>query len=199
MAVGVLNKDINLLPRRKLEEISRKKAQRHVLYYMILVLSILICFALFCMNYYAGMLSAKTSLETQITELNMTEARMQELEAVNAAIAARERYRENIDKSNTSMISLLDFLENEDANGVFLSGFSDGTAQGGEKQITITGSAVNKDVIADFQDKLNESGMFSSVFMPSLTQVERADSTSVFGEGATNATLVMFSIICVLR
>ena len=80
----------------------------------------------------------------------------------------------------------------------FLLGTTDGTTSGGGKQITITGAAISKEAIADFQNKLNESGMFSDVFIPAVNQADRANSSSVFGDAVTDATLTRFSIVCTL-
>ena len=197
MAHVILNKDINLLPKYKLEEKSKRKSKDLVTLALAGVLIALGLFSFFSMNNYYNTIAYRDDLTAKIEKLNETEKRIGELERVKSYIQARVKYQENIDKTNTSMIKLLEFLENERSNGVYLSGFSDSTKDG-RKQITITGAALSKEAIADFEEKLIESEMFSSVFMPSLTQADKADSTSVFGDEATNIPLIKFSIICVL-
>ena len=204
MTVNILNKDINLLPKYKIDEVANQTIYRLVLFYMLIALMAIVVIAMLCMSGYSSMISSRAKLGLEIAALSLTEERMLELDKVRAAVEARELYQENIDKSNTSMIRLLEFLENENANGVYLSGFSDGVSQDGRKQITISGSAVDtgeslaKDAIAAFMETLKDSQIFEEVFTQTVNVQENADIISVFGDEATGVTLSRFSIICVL-
>ena len=199
MTYSVLTKDINLLPKYRIEQKSGQRSYQIALISMAgaLVLFVAVAFGFWSHN---QTLSAQANqLEQDILRLQETEKRAAQLEKVKRQIEARERYQSNIDKTNTSMITLLKFLDRERSNGVYLNGFSDSMTRTGEKQVTITGTAVDKDAIANFADKVKQSEMFSSVFIPTITLTNNTTAASVFGELTTNAQMYTFSIICVLQ
>ena len=195
---SILTKDINLIPKYKIDAKLGKKSYKRALLIMtgVLVLSMAAAFGLW--NHTSSLQGVKTRLNQDIARMQETQDRANRLEHIKTQIEAREAYDENISKTNTSMIMLLEYLERERSNGVYLVGFSDSVTRDGLKQITINGGAVDKFAIDNFMGKLEESALFSSVYIQTITQSANTTITDLYGEIVSNEPLQTFNIICIL-
>ena len=197
MASVILHKDINLLPKYKLKEKDSQRSHNLLFISFVGVLIISIAVALLFVKSYTDLVSRENVINGEIAKMEATENQIKELDSVKASIDERKKYQDNIEKSNTSMIKLLEFLEGE-VSSIYLSGLSDGATSTGAKQITITGSAINKDTVADFSAKLRASDLFSDVLISSVTEADKATSSSVFGDTVSDTPLAKFTIVCTL-
>jgi len=199
MSGSILNKDINLLPKYKLAENSSQRTYNVVLLALTAVLAALTLSSFSIIGRNKILSSNIDNYRRDKAALSRIDLKLDTLNGLEAAIRAREAYQENIDKSNTSTIKLLEYLESEIGNGIHLSGLSDSVDKNGVKVITVSGYAVTKVRIADFSSVLSQSEMFSDVLPPSIQQVSRIDIADIFGEEINYETMQKFSVVCNLK
>ena len=193
---NIFKKDINLIP----EHVSVEKQKIAAYKLTLLAASVVVVFMVVIMAVQVRSVVSlgvqSSSLKEKIESLKDIETLEQDLQKVRATLNAKKNYEKSIDELNSNMLLVLDLLERIMPEDVLLSALVDGVAAGGERTVTIEGSCSSKTILADFENKLRESDVFSSVFVPEITQADQ-DARSSNSPDVAKST--GFSIVCSFR
>jgi len=155
---------INLLPVRA----TRKKeaTQRHLILFGIgLVLVLLVCVAMYAtkMKDVSKLQRQNQDIVDEIDNLKLIIPEVEELEKTKAALEKKKEIIAKLRSSKMGPVHMLDEIAIRIPEKLWLSSLS----QEGSR-VSLTGNAINNEVIATFMSNLEQSPYFSDVFLVTI-------------------------------
>ena len=172
---------INLLPVRA----TRKKeaTQRHLILFGIgLVLVLLVCVAMYATKKkdVAKLQNQNQDLVDEIDNLKLIIPEVEELEKTKAALEKKKEIIAKLRASKMGPVHMLDEIAIRIPEKLWLASL----AQSGER-VSLSGHAINNEVIATFMSNLEQSPYFSDVFLVTIKAASKGDKLKVFEITAT--------------
>jgi len=172
---------INLLPVRA----TRKKeaTQRHLILFGIgLVLVLLVCVAMYATKKkdVAKLQRQNQDLVDEIDNLKLIIPEVEELEKTKAALEKKKEIIAQLRASKMGPVHMLDEIAIRIPEKLWLASL----AQEG-KRVSLTGNAINNEVIATFMSNLEQSPYFSDVFLVTIKVSQRGEKLKEFEITAT--------------
>ena len=208
--VGLMKKDINLIP----THINKGQEKKRIYNLVLLLLMVVFLGSAF---YAFNLLQAKLRADGEVNSLNLDKAHLSKVASVEgeyreimSKLQLREDYEAMIDKSNSGIVSMLEHFRNNVPTGICVTevadlaaGSSSSSSQGAQPEVHVIrmdGFAADKEAVAAFEKALTDSDVFSKVFIPSIQQIESRDvKYSMFSDATLTGDIIRFTANCTLK
>lgn len=171
---------INLLPSTEKEKIILEKKRKLIIILWILILFSIFCFALVLLSIkfyiYDQLKSQRVIFAEAEREFESSGAQdlQEKINSVNINLTKLDEFYQN----KIYLIEILEEISNILPQRAYLTGFSTSIFRSEEEsgfKITLSGFALNREILFDFKENLEKSSNFKEIYFPPANWVEPTD------------------------